>query len=420
MSVVDKECVPQYYKKKLTLIIAEKPLRSKCKMVKKFTGSFFFCYLRHEEAMMVLAQEQFFAVTTPGFEQICQLELTRIGVENTQLVPGGVAFSGSFRDLYLTNLWLRTASRILVRFGFFSVRDFPTLYRRLLRLPWGRFIKPGTASEVRVTCHRSRLSHSGRVADTAKEAIEKALGCPAVEIGPVQKIFLRMEDDHCQVSLDSSGELLHRRGYRVANVTAPLRETLAAGCLLSLGYDGSKPLIDLMTGSGSFPIEAALIALNRAPGLQRNFAFMNWPKYRPALWRQLCELAGQQERRELVTTISGVDNNPLAIAAAEQNLQAAGLADSVLFRCQPMQSLVAPAAPGLLICNPPYGERLGKNASLEALYHDLGRIFGKVFSPWRGGILCPENELIQAVGIPLIPQLYCSNGGIKVCLLKKP
>jgi len=369
---------------------------------------------------MAQQQAQFFAVTAPGLENVCARELLGIGIENLQLVPGGVLFSGSFRDLYQANLWLRSASRILVRFGEFSARDFPTLFRRLVRLPWGRFIKPGRHCEVRVSCHRSRLSHSGRVAETTLEAICKALGCSAGEGEAGQKIYLRIEDDHCQVSLDSSGALLHRRGHRVANVAAPLRENLAAACLLALGYDGSHSLIDLMTGSGTFAIEAALIALNRAPGLQREFTFMIWPKYRQGLWQQLCEQARRQERPTTPATISGVDSNPLAIAAAEQNLKAADLGDAIRFCCQPMQTLVAPESEGLLICNPPYGERLGKNASLKALYHDLGLIYGDLFTHWQGAILCPENELVRATGIPLVRQLQFSNGGIRVSLLKKP
>jgi len=369
---------------------------------------------------MAQRQDDIFVITTPGLEQICRQELASIGIECPVPVAGGVAFRGGLRDLYLANLQLRTASRVLVRCGNFSARDFPTLYRRLVRLPWGRFIKPGTECEVRVSCHRSRLSHTGRVAETTQEAIRKALGAPAGVAGAAQKIYLRIEDDNCLVSLDSSGELLHRRGYRVANVAAPLRENLAAACLLMLGYTGSQPLIDAMTGSGTFAIEAALIALRRAPGAGRNFAFMNWPKYRQGLWQQLLLQARQQERGGLAAAISAVDSNPQAVAAAGQNLQAAGLAGQVQLDCQPFQELVAPEEPGLLICNPPYGERLGSNAGLQALYHDLGRVYGRTFGHWQGALVCPENDLVRATGIPFVSQLQFSNGGIRVSLLKKP
>lgn len=369
---------------------------------------------------MVQKQERLFAITTPGCEELCRRELATVGIERPLVVPGGVEFSGSLRDLYLANLWSRTASRILLRCGEFPARDFPTLYRRLVRLPWGRFIKPGTTCEVRVSCRRSRLSHSGRVKETTEEAICRALGTQSVGGRALQKVYLRIEDDRCQVSLDSSGELLHRRGYRVANVAAPLRGTLAAACLLALGYDGSLPFVDAMTGSGTFASEAALLAIRRAPGLHRSFAFMDWPKYRQGLWQQLLLQARQQERDGLPATITAVDSNPVAVAAAERNLRAAGLAEVVQLRCLRFQELIAPEPFGLLICNPPYGERLGKTASLEVLYRDLGRTYSQTFAQWRGALVCPENELIRATGIPLVPQLRFSNGGIRVCLWEMP
>ena len=369
---------------------------------------------------MTQREDRFFAITAPGFETICQQELSAAGLENPQVAPGGVEFAGGLRELYLANLWSRTATRILVRFGEFPARDFPTLYRRLIRLPWGRFIKPDTGCEVRVSCHHSRLMHSGRVAETTRESINKALGRSEVSGNSQQKIFLRLDEDRCQVSIDSSGELLHRRGYRVAKVAAPLRENLAAGCLLALGFDGSRALIDAMCGSGTFAIEAGLIALRRAPGLSRSFAFMHWPKYRQGLWQQLLQEARRQECGELPAAITAVDSNPLAVAAAGQNLQEAGLAGWIRLENRRFQELEAPETGGLIICNPPYGERLGRNASLQALYRDLGRVYAKTFSHWQGAIVCPENALVETTGIRFVPRLQFSNGGIPVSLLKKP
>ncbi len=362
----------------------------------------------------------YFVVTAPGFEELCVQELANIGIIATGTTHGGVVFSGGLRELYLANLWLRSASRVLVRLGEVKARDFPTLYRRLLRLPWGRYVKPGTPCEVRAVCHRSRLSHSGRVAETASEAIVKALGSAPVAEGLVQQVFLRFEDDCCSLSIDSSGELLHRRGYRKAKVMAPLRETLAAGCLMMLGYDGSKPLIDAMTGSGTFAIEAALIALRRAPGAARDFSFMRWPRYRQGLWEQLCQEARRQEATELSAPIIGVDSNPKAIAAAQQNAIAAGVESLLELSCRPMQQLKTELSDGLILCNPPYGERLGRTAALQALYSDLGQLFNVSFTAWSAALVCPETELIRAVGGRFETLLRFSNGGIRVSLLKKP
>ncbi|MCK4502074.1 MAG: hypothetical protein KAU22_03500, partial [Desulfuromonadales bacterium] len=322
-------------------------------------------------------------------------------------------------ELYLANLWLRSAGRILVRLGEVSARDFPALFQRLARLPWGRFVKPGTACEIRVVSHTSRLNHTGRIAEVCRDAIAKALGGEVGTAEPVQKIYLRFEDDRCQVSVDSSGDHLHRRGYRQAVVAAPLRETIAAGCLLACGYDGSMPLLDMMTGSGTIAIEAAMIALRKAPGKGRSFAFMEWPKYRPGLWQQQLSEAARQEKTTVAAPILAVDNNPKAIAAGQQNLVTIGLESSVQLSCGNMQELQPQFAQGLMVCNPPYGERLGRNASLKALYHDLGKIYGDTFGAWQGAIICPESELIKSTGVDFSPLLRFTNGGIKVALLQK-
>ncbi|MCK4691483.1 MAG: class I SAM-dependent RNA methyltransferase [Desulfuromonadales bacterium] len=363
--------------------------------------------------------EQYFAVTAPGFEGVCAAELRAQAIEVQAILRGGVAFAGQLRDLYLANLHLRSASRVLVRLGGMTVRDFPTLFKRLVRLPWGRFVRPGSACDIRVTCHGSRLSHSGRIAETCREAIGKALGDPVARIASEQKVFIRIVNDHCQVSMDSSGDLLHRRGYRVASVAAPLRETLAAACLLTLGYDGSRPLIDAMTGSGTFAIEAALIALKRAPGAKRSFAFMRWPKFRPGLWQQLVQEAQREESADLVSPIIAIDNNVKAIAAAEQNLEVAGLADIVRLNYGSIQQLRAEQPSGLLICNPPYGERLGRTAALQTLYREIGRVYSKTFAAWQGALVCPDAALARTTGIAFKSRVRFSNGGISAALLEK-
>ncbi len=365
------------------------------------------------------AVNTFFVVVPPGFEEICQQELALLGIDAHFVARGGLGFSGGLRELYLANLWLRSASRILVRLGNVSARDFPTLFKRLSRLPWGRFVKPGTPCEIRVVSQQSRLIHTDRIAAVCRDAIGRVLGCDVPATGSTQKIYLRMEHDRCQVSIDSSGDHLHRRGYRQARVVAPLRENLAAGCLLACGYDGSRPFVDLMTGSATLVIEAALIALQRAPGKGRSFAFMEWPKYRAGLWNQLLAEAERREHHELPAAVIGVDNNDRAIATARLNLEKIGLEGMVQLVCGRMQEFVPPAEEGVVLCNPPYGGRLGKDARLEALYHDLGRIYGETFGGWTGALICPESPLLKQTGLSLSALLRFSNGGIKVALLAK-
>jgi putative N6-adenine-specific DNA methylase len=362
----------------------------------------------------------YYVVVTPGLESVCAAELRALGLKLTDQQNGGLFFDGGLRELYLANLWLRTASRILVRVGEFGSRDFPSLYKQLLRLPWGRFIKPGSPCRCRVSSHRSRLLHSGRIEQTCCDAVIKALGGVVEDNSlPQSTIYLRIVDDRCQVSVDSSGELLHRRGYMQARGTAPLRETLAAACLLAAGYDGSQPLIDLMCGSGTLAIEGAFIALKRPPGGQRRFAFMDWPKFRPGLWKQIIEASMRAEKQELQSSIIAVDNNAKVVDALHLNLAAAGLEHIVNSHCCQMQRFDVNLNEGLLICNPPYGERLGKNADLDALYHDIGRLYNDSFANLQGCLICPENRLIKKTGLKFEPLLRFSNGGIPVALLRK-
>lgn len=357
-----------------------------------------------------------FAVTPPGLEAICFNELVRLGLKPQQPETGGVAFCGGIREIYLTNLWLRSANRILVRLGALNARDFPTLYQRLLRLPWGRYIKPGVPCDVRAVSQRSRLSHTGRIVAVCREAISKALGAPLSDMGPAQMILLRVSDDRVLISIDSSGDHLHRRGYRQARSAAPLRENLAAAALLACGYDGSLPLVDMMTGSGTFVIEAGLIAANKAPGARRDFSFMRWPKYRESLWRQLLTEAKEGERCCGHAAIYGVDNNPRAIVAARANLERADLGTGIEINREKLQDLLPPGERGLLIGNPPYGARLGSGADLRPFYRDIQHLCGTVFARWKCALLCPEPVVVQMKNLKLNPQLSFPHGGIRVFL----
>lgn len=363
-----------------------------------------------------------FAVTPPGLEAICFQELVGLGLCPQEPVKGGVGFtSGGVRDIYLANLWLRSANRILVRLGALTARDFPTLFQRLVRLPWGRYIKPGTACDVRAASQRSRLSHTGRIVEVCREAISTALGSSVVGAGPAQMVLLRISGDHVVISIDSSGEHLHRRGYRQARSAAPLRENLAAAALLACGYDGSMPLVDMMTGSGTFVIEAGLIAANRPPGTRRDFSFMRWPKYREHLWRQLLIAAKEGERCCGHAAIYGVDTNPKAILAARANLERADLGPAVEINEGKLQELVPPGDCGLLIGNPPYGARLGGSTDLRSFYRDIEHLCGGAFARWKCALLCPETVAVQMKKLHIKPLIGFSHGGIRVFLyIKEP
>jgi putative N6-adenine-specific DNA methylase len=196
---------------------------------------------------------------------------------------------------------------------------------------------------------------------------------------------------------------------------APLRETLAAGVLLLLDWDGTAPLVDPLCGTGTFLLEAALLAARRAPGLQREFAFRFWPGYRPGLWNQLCQEARQAER-PCPAVISGSDADAVALTAARTNLAQAGLQDVVALRQQPLSAQPAHSGSGLVVCNPPYGRRLVVAGPLTDYFAGLGRELQRAFPGWRKALLCPDPRLAGATGLPLREIAQLDNGGLQVGL----
>lgn len=361
-------------------------------------------------------EQRLFAATAPGLEAVCEAELIALGMADVKRVSGGVEFCGGLRELYLANLWLRTASRVLVRFGEVRCRDFPSLFRKALQLPWGRYCKPGVRLQVRATCRRSRLQHTERIAETLSEAMARALGGGITDkTGPQQLLIVTLEDDVCRLSLDSSGELLHRRGYRQDIGVAPLRETLAAGILMLLGWQGDRALFDPMCGSGTFLIEGALLALKKPPGAARTFAFMEWPHYRQGLWQALLQEA-ERQRLGSCPTLRGADRDGKVLEAARSNAERAGVSDFLSLQ-QLEVGGQAPvfSNPGLAICNPPYGTRLGMG-ELTGTYRALGLLYAEVLSGWQRAFLCPEPRLARDTGLPLTRLAALQNGGIRVGL----
>ena len=360
--------------------------------------------------------EQLFAATAPGLEGVCEAELIALGMAGVKAVAGGVEFCGALREIYLANLWLRTASRVVVRFGELRCRDFPTLYRKALQLPWGRYVKPGTRLQVRATCRRSRLQHTERIADTLKKAMVRALGGVSPEEGgPQQLLIVSLEDDLCRLSLDSSGALLHRRGYRQDVGAAPMRETLAAGILMLLGWQGERPLFDPMCGSGTFLIEGALLALQRPPGAERKFAFMDWPRYRPGLWQALL-LEAAKQGNDCCPALVGADRDAAVLEAARRNASRAGVLEFLSLQPLELSQQSPPlSSPGLALSNPPYGARIGRG-ELDAIYRDLGKVYRQVLPEWQRAFLCPDPRLAKVVGSSLAQIASLQNGGIRVGL----
>jgi putative N6-adenine-specific DNA methylase len=280
-----------------------------------------------------------FAVAAPGLEPLVGDELRGLRalypLETAAPEPGGVGFRAGRRGLYAANLHLRIASRVLVRVGTFHASAFHELERHATRLPWAEFTAPGQAIAFRVTSRKSRLYHQDAVAERLLAAAgAPALPAPTGLLAP-QEFIVRLFRDECTVSADASGELLHRRGYRLAVGKAPLRETLAAAMLAATGWPGGTPLVDPMCGSGTIPIEAALFARRIPPGLQRAFAFQRWPEYAAAMWEELLAASRARILPHAGSLIVGSDRDAGAVAAASANAARVGVANDARRQFQP-------------------------------------------------------------------------------------
>ncbi|HEX6629350.1 MAG TPA: class I SAM-dependent RNA methyltransferase [Gemmatimonadaceae bacterium] len=391
-----------------------------------------------------------FAATAPGLESIAAGELKPLGVRGNQ-EAGGVSFSGDNRLLYLANLHLRTPSRVIVRLGQFHASTFYEFERRAKKIPWQNFLPANSAVGVRVTCRKSRLYHSDAVAERVLGVIAKFASPGSnlriasaqeddtgsdeadVEVrgegGPngdatasSQSFVVRIVNDQCEISADSSGELLHRRGYRQEIAKAPLRETLAAAMILASGWRPDAPLIDPLCGSGTIPIEAALIARRIAPGIRRSFQFMRWPNFDSALWKDLLSKAEAETRPTSHggATIHGADRDDGAIGAATRNAGRAGVAGDIEFATRSLSASldsleVIERGEGWVLTNPPYGIRVGEGADLRNLYARLGSVAAK--AEWRVGMLVAEPRLARQAGVPLRSRFDTRNGGIPVSFL---
>jgi putative N6-adenine-specific DNA methylase len=338
---------------------------------------------------------------------------------------GGISVQGTLRDIYRANLNLRTATRVLVTIGEFPVRAFPALRQKASHLPWERFLKAGQPIALRVACHRSRLYHSGAVAEYVAKALADRLGKePPIQklkedesAAPPQLIGIRIADDICSVSVDSSGALLYRRGYRLATAKAPLRETLAAGMVLASGWDRKSPLIDPFCGAGTIAIEAAMMAQGRKPGEARPFAFMGWPNFSSAIWK---EVLGERSARlpGKPPIILASDRDAGAIKAAGENARRAGVAEAVSFSRQAFSTIEAPARKGWVVTNPPFGLRTESGKDLQSLYRILGRVLKEKCQGWKIAMLGDNPLLAGAVGIRFDGGIPVFHGGLKVRLYR--
>lgn len=365
-----------------------------------------------------------FAAVPRGAEELAAAELAAVGIQDLKPGKGGVAFSTDQAGLYRANLWLRTASRVLVQLAVFPCSNPAELYAGVYALSWHELITPDMTLSVDCSLRDSALTHSGFVALKTKDAvvdrIREACGSrPNVDTAlPDVRINVHLHKNICTISLDSSGDSLDRRGYRLERNEAPLRETLAAAVVALTGWDGTIPLADPMCGSGTIPVEAALMAAHIPPGLQRQFGFQRWLDFDSGLWAHICAEAEAGIRRLPIGLVTGYDLDNKALLLAGRNCSKAGLEGQIHFFHAALQEFRPDGDTGVVIINPPYGKRLGEEEDLRELYCQIGDVMKKQCRGWTGYVLTGNLELAKYIGLKASRRYVLFNGAIECRLLK--
>ncbi len=331
------------------------------------------------------------ATSTFGLENVVARELQQLGYQDCVVSDGRVTFTGDQQDIARCNLWLRSADRVLIRVGEFPAPDFGSLFDQTTALPWADLLPVGASFPVKGRSVRSRLHAVPKVQGVTKKAIVESLKKKHNrfrfdESGAEYQIEVSLLKDIATLTIDTTGPGLHKRGYRAIVGAAPLRETMAAGLIQLSYWNPDRPLVDPFCGSGTIPIEAALIGRNIAPGLQRSFAAEDWTWFDRKIWKDVRTEARDLRKRDLPAPIMAYDHDPGAIRLSQRGATDAGVGGSIRFGCQEVSDLRTPLEYGCIITNPPYGERLGDNEEVEAVYRVMGQTFASLES-WSQYIL---------------------------------
>ncbi|AOT70875.1 THUMP domain-containing class I SAM-dependent RNA methyltransferase [Geosporobacter ferrireducens] len=361
---------------------------------------------------------QLIATATFGLEEMVKLEVKKLGYEEITVENGRVTFNADEGAIPKANLWLRTADRVLVKMGEFEARTFDELFEKTKALPWEQWIPengkfPVTGKSVKSTL----FSVSDCQAIVKKAIVERLKQNYEVEWfseeGPEFPIEVALLKDVVTLTIDTSGVGLHKRGYREKANEAPLKETLAAAMVLISRWREDRVLIDPFCGSGTIAIEAAMIGKNIAPGLERSFVSEGWPRVPEALWKEARVEALKAIRQDTDIQIYASDADPKAIKTAEENAYQANVDDCITFAVQDMARIRSDKKYGYIICNPPYGERLGEQKEVEDLYKRMGQVFSK-FDTWSVYVITSHEEFERLYGKKTSKKRKLFNGRIKV------
>lgn len=367
---------------------------------------------------------RFFSPCPRGLESVLSLELAGLGAKELKLTEGGVAFSGTWLVMMKVNLESRIASRVLWLLTEKPYKDEKDIYQLAKRIDWSELFSVNYTIKVNVTAIRSPLNSLDFVGLRVKDAVcdyfrEKVGSRPNIDTQtPDMRIHLFLEEKTASIYLDTSGEALFKRGYRVSQGEAPLRENLAAGIIALSGWKVDEPFYDPMCGSGTFLVEAGLMAGNIAPGKNRHFAFEKFTSFQEKVWQEYRTQRFSEEKRLSSLPIYGSDLAGDMVRCAEQNLEAAGLGGIVHLKQVNMLETTAPATPGVIILNPPYGVRLSDQEKLDALYPEIGHVLKQRFAGWRAYILSADPMLAKSIRLSASKRTLLFNGALECRLLE--
>jgi 23S rRNA (guanine2445-N2)-methyltransferase len=369
--------------------------------------------------------QDFFATTGKGIEELLADELRALGLADAVAESGGVRFSGDVSDCLRANLWLRTANRVLMPLAVFPCSSPAELYDGVHAVTWSDWLTPDMTLAVDCNLRDSAITHSGYAALKTKDAIVDQLRdrCgrrPSVDTrDPDLRVNVHLVKNRCSVSIDTSGAPLDRRGYRLGRTEAPLRETLAAALVGLTGWNGAVPLADPMCGSGTILIEAALRAARRAPGLsRRGFGFERWPGFDPVLWARLLAEARETALSTLTVPLFGRGRLSQALEIARQNASRAGVGNLLSLAQGNVRDFSPPPGPGVLLFNPPYGQRLSEEETLKPLYRQIGDVMKQRCTGYTAYLFTGSPELAKCVGLKASRRFVLFNGPIECRLLK--
>lgn len=368
--------------------------------------------------MDTLSKYQVIAATTFGLEAVVADEVKKLGFTNVTVENGKVMFPTDEAGICRANLWLRAADRIRIRVAQFKATSFEQLFEETKALPWGDWLPKDAEFPVEGKSVKSTLFSVSDCQAIVKKAIVESMKRKYKvswfeENGPLFRIEVALLKDVATITLDSSGTGLHRRGYKPLVGEAPLRETMAAGLILLSRWQPDTALIDPFCGSGTIPIEAALIGMNIAPGINREFACEDWPWIPKEVWRDARREAHDLANYDQELFIIGSDINDQVLKVARQNAAEAFVDDKIHFQTLPLSSLSSKKKYGKIICNPPYGERIGERDEVAALYREMGRVFSKL-DTWSFYILTSYPDFEKLFGKPATKKRKFYNGNIRV------